>query len=498
MGIDAIMNNATTSLRAQRVAIEVTGENISNVNTPGYSRQRVIMQDGPVTTHNGFPLGNGVQIASVQRIYDSAVVRQINNGNSAFGNSDARTKSLQQLEPFFNEIAGNALGDAMQQFADSWQTLSQNPTGMAERQTVLGRATILTDTFHQLNDGVRTVQTFAENSLTGAATDITTAAKEIASLNLQIKQSLSANANANELMDRRDYLIQELSKKASVTYAEQSDGTVNINLQGGEALVSGLQYAMVYTNPVATTDPNLANPSSEIRISALGFPPSANTFTDANVTATIGGINNSLGEVGGLLQIRDTVLPGYLDKLDELAYNLAYQVNTQHAAGWNLNNVTGVAFFTPATAVVPPVTAATYKGYSSSSGIQVALTTTNEIAAADANPLLAGIGNNKNALLMAQLAGKTVSFSGGAQTTTASFYNTLVSGVGVDVQAAKNESDQNENFLRQLNNVQQSVSGVSLDEELTSLIKYQKAFEGASRVVNTATQMIDTLLNMIR
>lgn len=498
MSIASIMNNATSSLIAQRVAIEVTGENISNVNTPGYSRQRVIMVDGPITTHNGFPLGNGVQVSTVQRIFDSSIQKQLNDGNSSSGNSDATLKSLKQMEPFFNELTSNSLADAMQQFTNSWQTLSQNPSGVAERQAVLGRATILTDTFHQLNAGVHTVQTYAENSLSGVATDVTEKAKEIASLNLQINQGTQASANANEMKDRRDYLIQELSKQMGVSYAEQSDGTVNVNLLGGEALVSGTQYATVYTNPVATTDPNLSNPSSEIRISSVGSPPTTNLASDVNVTGTVGGANNSKGEIGGLLNIRDTVLPGYLDHLDELAYNVAYQVNTQHEAGWNLNNAPGGAFFTPATATAPPATSASYKGFSSSSGITLALSSANEIAAADANPATGGTGNNKNALLMAQLAGTQVSFSDGSQSTTASYYNSLVSSVGLDVQAAKNKSDQNDSFLQQLTNVQQSISGVSLDEELTSLITYQKAFEGASKVVNTATEMLDTVLGLIR
>lgn len=492
MSISAIFNSASSSLAAQRAALDVTSENISNVNTEGYSRQRVIMETAPTTNVNGFPLGGGVNVTSVQRIYDNVLNKQINDGSSFQGNNESKLQTLQQIEPYLNEISGNSIGDAMQGLSNAWQSLSLNPAGVSERQTVIGKAQVLVDTFHQVSEGIVNAQNFADLSLSAVATDITSKGKEIAELNIQIRTTELASGNANELRDRRDLLLQQLSKSAGVVYAEQPDGMMDVKLLGGETLVSGSQYATLYTNAVG---PSVT--SNELRITAIGAPPpAANPATDTNVTATIGGSNNSKGEIGGLLNMRDTAMPAYLAKLDELAYNLSYQVNTQHAAGWNLNNSTGVAFFTPATVDAPPAPAATYAGYSST--INVAITSTNEIAAADTNPLLGGVGNNKNALLLANLANTQVAFSGGVMSTTANYYNSLVATVGVDVQASKNLTAQNEAFVRQLNNLRASNSGVSLDEELTNLIKYQKAFEGAARVISTATQMLDTVMGLVR
>ncbi|HXE94908.1 MAG TPA: flagellar hook-associated protein FlgK [Dongiaceae bacterium] len=492
MSISALFNTASSSLAAQRAALDVTSENIANVNTEGYSRQRVILETAPTTSQNGIPIGGGVNVAAVQRIYDNVLNKQINDGTTLLGNNESKSNALLQVEPYLNEISGNSIGDAMQGLTDAWQSLSLNPAGVSERQTVLGKAQILVDTFHQVSGGIVNAQTFADQSLTAAATDVSSKAAAIADLNTQIKATELASGNANELRDHRDLLLQQLSKIVGVSYAEQPDGTMNVNLPGGEALVSGDQYSTLYTNAVG---PGVT--TNEIRVTALGAPPSApNPAADADVTATIGGSNNSKGEIGGLLYARDTTIPAYLAKLDELAYNLSYQVNTQHKAGWNLNNATGVNFFSPATAVVPPAPAATYAGYSASIG--VAISSTNEIAAADTNPLLGGVGNNKNALLLAGVASTQVAFSGGVMSTTANYYNSLVAGVGVDVQAAKNLTTQNEAFVRQLDNLRSSNSGVSLDEELTNLIKYQKAFEGASRVISTASQMMDTILGMVR
>lgn len=492
MSINAIFNTATTSLTAQRIALDVTGENIANVNTEGYSRQRVMLETAPTTTHNGFPLGNGVNVAAVQRIYDNVLNKQINDGNSVLGNNEQRLSMLKQLEPYFNELTGNALGDAMQGMTDAWQSLSLNPSGLAERQAVIGRATILTDTFYSINNSITNVQTFSDQSITSIASDITQKGKEIADLNSQILITEQAAGNANELRDQRDLLVQQLSKQAGVSAVEQPNGTVTVKLLGGQDLVNGINYATLYSNKVGTdvTD-------NTLHITAVGNPPPATVpATDTNVTATIGGANNSQGQIGGLLYTRDTAMPGYLASLDELAYNLAQQTNAVHAAGWNLNNATGVNFFTPATPTAPPAPAATFAGYSNT--IAVAITNSNEIAAADTNPLIGGAGNNKNALLLKDLSNTPVGFAGGVMATTGSYYNALVSSIGVDVQSATNIAAQNTSFVRQLSALRESNSGVSLDEELINLMKYQKAFEGAARVINTATQMLDTVLGMVR
>jgi flagellar hook-associated protein 1 FlgK len=266
-----------------------------------------------------------------------------------------------------------------------------------------------------------------------------------------------------------------------------------------------------------------------------------------------------------MLALRDTVIPGYLQKLDELAYNIANQVNEQHKLGWNLNNTVGSDFFT-VNSVYPPNTitnmsigtvglsvgdsvsgtgipdgttiaridsstqitltpplihslaagitftingvdqtgdATGFAGYSSDNstlGISLNITTTNEIAAADTNPLTGGSGNNSNALSLAVIKDQQVLFTtgGGASASVISYYNAMVSGIGVDVQAVQNASDQGDSYVTQLNNLRESNSGVSLDEEMTNMIKYQKAFQGAAKMITTATDMMDIVLGMVR
>jgi len=476
MGINNLLNIATSGVTMARVAMEVTSENIANVNTPGYSRQKTVFETAPVTTANGFPLGTGVQLASVQRSHDDLLQLQLVKGNSQYGESETKQTALSQIEPFFNEVTNDGLGQAMEDFFNSWQDLSVTPQGSAERQAVLSRSQVLVDTFHQMNTNLNDSLSSADRALEGITADITDKAKSIASLNEQILQTERLGGNANELRDQRDYLTQELAKNVGVSYSEQSDGTLTVSLPGGEALVQGNSFATLSTEVDAGTGLN------KVMLAPVGGGASS------DVTATIGGTDNSLGEIGGTLQVRDEIVPGYLAKLDEMARQLVTNVNSQHSSGYGLDG-TQNDFFDPA------------KTTSADIALNPTLTT-NKIAAAGQDPTtVSGPGDNKSAFALAQLKSGSFSFTVDGKTTSAtlsSFYNGFVSSVGIDTENAANSTAQNESFLRQLNALRESNSGVSLDEEMANLIKYQRAFEASAKVINTASEMLDTVMNLIR
>jgi flagellar hook-associated protein 1 FlgK len=476
MGINNLLNIATSGITMARVAMEVTSENIANVNTPGYSRQKTIFQTAPVTTANGFPLGTGVQLATVQRSHDDLLQLQLVKGNSAYGESETKQTALSQIEPFFNEVTNNGLGQAVENFFNSWQDLSVTPQGSAERQAVLSRTQVLVDTFHQMNTNLNDSLSSADRSLEGITADITDKAKNIASLNEQILQTERLGGNANELRDQRDYLAQELAKKVGISYSEQRDGTLTVTLPGGEPLVQGNTFATLSTEVDAGTGLN----------KIMLTPPGGGASSD--VTATIGGTDNSLGQIGGTLQVRDKIVPGYLAKLDEMARQLVTNVNSQHSAGYGLDG-TQNDFFDPS-----KITSADIALNSS--------LTPDKIAAAGQDPTSAsGPGDNRSAIALAQLKSTSFSFTVDGKTTSAtmsSFYNGFVSSVGIDTQNAGNSTAQSGSYLRQLNALRESNSGVSLDEEMANLIKYQRAFEASAKVINTASQMLDTVMGLIR
>lgn len=543
MSILSLFDIAKTGLGTQRMALDVTSENVANVNTPGYSRQTTIFETAPISLDRGFPLGTGASIAEIQRSYDDFLQRQIKSENSAYGESKTQLSSMQRVEQLFNEFTSDGLGKSIQDFFHAWQDLASNPQGQPERQAILARAQQVVDNFHLVNGYLNDVKRDANKSLEGLTADVNDKISQIASLNDQIKQVELSTGRANELRDKRDLLVRDLAQKVGINYIEQSDGMVNVSLSLGQPLVDGNKAATLSLQPDAAKGGFY---------DVLLTPPRGTTAID--VTTIVGGPNNSQGEMGGTLQVRDTLVNNFLSDLDELAANMAGQVNDLHSAGFGLTSSTGLNFFTPSatdtgatvagsntingltstaglsvgmflsgpgippsakiTSILGPAsiqisanataTAAASafgfynaSGYSGAGGINVNITNTNDIAAADTDPAVGGTGNNKNASSLASVNDKILALSGGSMTL-GEFYNSLVGKVGVSVQNADRGASKSDGVLKQLNNLRESNSGVSLDEELANLIKYQKAFEGSAKLINTGAEMLDTILGLVR
>lgn len=484
MSVLGLLDIGRSALAAQTAAIGVTGENISNVNTPGYSRQRAILETAPFDPSHFPAVGNGVVVASVQRTYDRFLQTQINSANSASGEQNTLQTALQRVEPLFGDLTGSGLGTSMQTFFSAWQDLAMNPQGSAERQSVLAKAQTLIDDFHQINNSLNGVRNDANQSLLPITSNINTTTGQIAELNTEIRLVQQSGGNTNQLRDSRELLVQNLAQMVGINSLEQADGTINVSLLGGQQLVSGNLAATL----TLKDDPANSNFSSVIL-----NPPGSGAGSD--ITTLLAGSSGNSGVLGGTLQVRDSLVSGYLANLDELAVNLANGVNGLHTTGFGLTGSSGINFFTPPAAPVPPATFAA--GFSNSIALNV--TTTDDIAAAATNPVLAGngSGNNVRALAIADLQNKSLALSGGSNTLSG-FYSSLVGNVGLAVQTAGQDITQNTAMLSQLTNVRESTSGVSLDEELIALTRYQKAYEGAARLISTGQQMMDTVLNMVR
>lgn len=470
MGISSLLDVANTSLNAQRLALEVTGENITNVNTPGYSRQTAIMETAETTVINGHPMGNGVKVAAILRSYDGFLQGQLMTANASNGQATTSNSALQMVQMQFGDLTGSGLGTSIQGFFTAFQDLAANPQGVAERQAVLARGQEVVDGFHRISTYLTDVKTNMNQSLEGLTSDINDQLNQVATLNAKIKQVEVMGKQANEMRDQRDLLLRQLSQNVGVTFVEQTDGTVNVSLSSGQALVTADKAAALSLQTDAGTgyyDVLLTPPEGGAAVAATSF---------------IGGPGNSQGKLGGTLQIRDTTINGYLSSLDELASTLADRVNAVQSAGYGLSGSTGVNFFTTS------ATAAT---------IGISITSASDIAAADADPASGGTGNNRNAQSIASIYDTATAMTGGTMTM-ADFYTSVVGRVGVDVQAVGRAETQTGSMLKQLDNLREGNSGVSLDEELANLIKYQKAYQGAAKVINVGTEMLDTVLSLIR
>jgi len=480
MGVSDILQIGASSLSAQMTALTVTGENIANVNTPGYSKQTVNMKPGMTNLVNGITVGSGVQVDSISRVYDNFLQQQLVSANSSNGGYNTQQTAMESVQQLFNTSSTGGLGTDLNSFFNAWQDLANNPSGQAERQAVMAQAQTVVSDFHQLNSSLTLVQSNANQSLQGETSDINNDLKQIASLNDQISQTEFQGGTANEMLDSRDQLLQDLAGKVAITSRLNSNGTVTVTLPQGATLIDGNK---------AATFSLAADAANAGLYDVMLTPPGASAPQD--VTSILAGSGGNQGEIGATLAVRDSLVEPFLNGLDELASNLATQVNTLHSTGFDLNGNTGVNFFTP-----PSGSPTLTPGYSSL--INLNITSEDQIAAAASNPTLAGngTGDNVNALGIANLANTSISMSSG-DSTLDGFYNSLVAQSGVAVQSAQQGATQSQSSITQLQQMRDSASGVSLDEELTNLMTYQKAYEGAAKVITTGTQMLDTVLALI-
>jgi flagellar hook-associated protein 1 FlgK len=444
------------ALMSQQRAISVTGNNIANVNTPGYSRQRLNMQTNlPMDTPEGL-VGMGVQTTTIERVYDRFLGVQINNESANLGRWEAQKGSLDRVEVVFDESGGYGLNQALSNFWNSWQDLSMNPSGTVERSVVAANSQALADTIRQKYADLEQAQADIDAAVRSGVEDTNRLTAEIADLNQKIASMESGGAvTANDYRDSRDLALKQLSEIIGINSFEDSGGQVVVSVGSGRTLVeSGNSYALTTTDP-----PGHAG----IKWQGVAAPISS------EITS---------GKMAGWLQTRDTKIAGYMSDLNDLAVNLAAGVNALHAGGYGLTDLTQRNFFSGSGAADMGVN-------------QAILDDPNLIAAASAPGAVPG--DASNAAAIADL--RTALTMGGSTFDDAA--NELVRQVGHDVQEATTYQSHQADMLTYLDNYRESVSGVNLDEEMVNLVKYQAAYNAAAKMITMGDEMLNSLMNMI-
>ena len=212
------------ALLAHQKAISITGHNIANVNTPGYSRQRVNLETTLGLTDASGQMGTGVKVSNIQRIYDQFLGSQVNTASYNQGKWEAQKSSLERVEIIFDETTGFGLNQAMGDFFNAWQDLANNPEGHTERQVLVGKSEIMAGTFNNISSDLNQLQNDLDSSIEGAVLEINTISGEIADLNAKISDIEKSGQNANDLRDKRDVYLKELSSMIDISSFEGRDG----------------------------------------------------------------------------------------------------------------------------------------------------------------------------------------------------------------------------------------------------------------------------------
>lgn len=461
MGLSIGLDTATTGLRAMQIAIDTTAHNIANADTDGYSRQEVMLRAIPPVkakfTSPNVPLqqiGLGVDASRIRRIRDVLLDTQYRDVRGLRDEYTARASALQQAEVILNEPSNEGLQALLTRFFNGFRDLASQPESIAARAAVVETGQTLSAAFNRVNRQFLAQRTDLDAAVDVKVQDINAKAQEIADLNAQIRKITVAGGTSNDLHDRRDLLLDELTGLAGVTVEMGSDDTVDVYL-GTRKLVDNVTVDALATQP----DPLNSNLKRVV-------------FASDNAAAAI-----TTGEIKGILDGRDVHVSGLLTQLDDLAATLINAVNAYHQTGFGLDNATGLNFFTGTTAADIGVNAT----LQSSPESLATSDTTNEPGNPNIARLIAGV---QSELLM---AGGTVTIDDS--------YRAMVARLGVASQQAQTLVESQDVLTRHIDTARQAVMGVSIDEEMTNLIKYQHAYSASAKVIAVVDTMLDTLVN---
>jgi flagellar hook-associated protein 1 FlgK len=449
---------AARALDAQRFGLDVTGQNIANVNTPGYARRVIDMAAVPPESNR--TAGRGVDVIAVRSTRDLLIERRLQQELPSERREAALADTLSVVEVALGK-PGESIDAALDRFFDSFATLSESPSSSVSRQEVLLQAESLADSFRDMSSRIALAQRDTDIQVASAVTDVNELAAQIAKINETIGKTGESSGGILHLQDQQSELVRQLSEIIDVDVLHRADGGVDITIGNGRALVIGENDYSLETSVVSGVN----------HVFSAGV----------DITAEI-----SAGKIGGLVYARDVLLPGYQANLDTLAYDFATQVNTLHAAGVGGDGGTGRNLFTFSPAIV------------GSAGAASALTVDPAVAA-DSNLVAAAgagapAGDNATARAIAALRHTPAS----GTKTFHEAWGELVYRVGRDSQNAANEQQSRKEIVNQVDALRDQVSGISLDEEAVNLLKFQKAYDANARFFRAIDATLDTLLGILR
>ena len=538
----SIFDVGSSALNSLQRAISTTGNNIANVNTDGYSRQLVEFSTRNPEYNGGFYLGSGVEVSSIHRAYDQFLTQDVRARTSTTGYYQLYANTASLVDDLMADPA-TSISAAMDEFFASMEAVANSPTTQPERQVMLSQAQTLAGRFNYVDARLSELAEDLNQRIEVFAVDINRHTSDIAQLNEQIRRiEMSAGGPANDLLDHRDRVIEELSALMRLDVQSQEDGTVNIFTASGHRLVSGGEAETLRISSAPQSD----GPVSVYLSGPGGFETELTEFA-------LG------GELGASMDVATNVIDRARREIGLLALGLTETFNTQHSSGSTLEQEAGGDFFsaieptvttnilnsgtTTASAVIDDVSALTGASYEveytstgivvtnlstnqsqevvgdnisiegvtitvtafdaaaegdrflieptarAASAIAVELTDTSGIAAASVG---AGIGDNSN--IMALIALRDANNLKSGQQSIYDIYNNSVSNVAVETRSSKANAETEASLLQSVTDRRQGIVGVNLEEEAANLIKYQQAYQAAAQVIAVANDAFDTLM----
>jgi len=456
-----MLDSTKQTLAAQQFALAVSQRNIANVNNNAYTRMEIVFTDSVRAgdwTAFGIP---GVNVLANRNQYlDHGISREL----PELGESNVKYGALNEIEIVLNSASGAGLDGAMSKFFSSFSLLSGDPTDLNLRQQTLTSANALAREFQRVYEGIQRVQTSAEQNVKTGVDDVNALTAKIAEINGRIEAARRNHSDDEfSLRDERQLQLENLSTLMNISWFETESGSVTVTTEQGKALVLGNANYDLQIGPMA------------------GGPFSGIMLGGENITSMV-----TSGTLGGYIELRDVMIPGYLETLDNMAAGIISRVNDVHAQGSDLDGAAGGAFFTP----FIPITPGSNTGAART--MSVALTDPRGVAAAESG---AEAGNNKNAKALAAISEEMI--FPGSSLTASRMYASLVYRVGADERSAMDAFSLQKNAVDQLRNRRESMFGVDLNEEAVNVLKYQTAYQAGARMVSVLDSLTTEILRFV-
>ena len=456
LSLSNLLYVARDAMATNAKALDVTGQNIANVNTPGYARRRADIE-ARGTSSDSY---GGVTVAGISRAQDQLTQKRLLDIRGQQTSAEERSDSLSPVEAAFNDANGTGLSAGLAQFFDAFNALASKPTDTTARSGVLNAAQNVVDGFQMATTSLDASRADLLAKAQGYTKQINEAAKGIADLNGTIQAALGAGQDASDLLDKRDMLLTNLSKVIDVQVSTNPNGTLLVRA-GGQSIVEGSSSGAMSVD--LDSQGNLA-----FKLSLSGSTPTTMAAT------------NMGGSLGGLRQARDEDMTAIRQQLDTLASDFSTAVNTIHAGGFGQDGVTGRNLFS----------------YNAAAGakslaVNAAMAGHPEFVAAGSTAVS---GANDVARQLASL--DSLKSAGGGTKSITESYADLVGDLGLRRQKAMNDADVKGSLADQVQALHDQTTGVSLDEEMVDLTRFQRSYEASSKLLKTFDEMMQTIINL--
>ena len=467
-----VLTIAQSGLVATSTAIAVTGENITGANTPGYSRRIAMLENRSLNASTA----GGVAVSGVARVFDQFSERALLAENGNWGAADSRSRALERAEGVLQPGDGFGLDDKFGEFFQSWEALAQKPDDLALRRDIVAKSQGLVQAFNTMSSSLESLRTNLFSDAQNVVDEVNLRLEKINVLNNKAIATSQSTSGKAEILDERDRLIREVSERISVTVVPQASGAVALLSSGVALLDSGvvrtISVSQASYDPASPTDPR----------TVLRFDATLPGGTPRDITKNLSG-----GRLAGIREARDVDMIDLAENLDNLAFDFALEANTRHAAGVDLDGNAPPDLFVGGLGPVPapPGTAIGLLFNSVFEGDRRLL--------AAASALSPPPGGNETALSLAAIQ----QFALGGTGTPAERAGQLAAFTGGKVNAAKGELRLRATTVSQAHQRREEAAGVSLDEEMINLTKYQRAFQASTRVLQVADQLLQELIEKV-